>query len=475
MKIVILGAGITGLGAAVELVGNGHEVTLLEKNDRVGGLAATLNWKNHVMDYGAFVCYPQLKAQLPQPVQAALDMRDVYGGTARLYLEEAFVDWPISPSALLRRLGAAASAAALKDFMLAQLAFRSGNNLKNAQDFLIKKIGKRLVRYSGIEQEIVKLTGKPGKDLSPWFVTDHLLRFSQISPLNYLRDKFKFRRPQKKNPPQSPATPVYPGYPLGGIGRISEEIEKYLTVNNVAIKKEVNITKICTNDNGVSGVEFTCNRHRYKIEADFIISTIPLTLVPALLDKTEITADLTDQLQFRHMLLLFLVVGKPYLSQQQLTYAFDERIPFKRLVEFKHYDHRGFPPDHTGIALEICYSHPEEIRDSEGLYTRIVENLEQMGILEKRDIIHHCFRHSPHAYPVETLGYERVRETILEGITFDNMISVGRQGIFRYSQMPFGYKMGREAANLVNRRILDKKRHLQLCNEFSYARSISGE
>ena len=39
-QIVVVGAGITGLSAAYDLLGAGHRVTLLEGADHTGGLAA---------------------------------------------------------------------------------------------------------------------------------------------------------------------------------------------------------------------------------------------------------------------------------------------------------------------------------------------------------------------------------------------------------------------------------------------------
>ncbi len=68
MKIAILGAGITGLSAAVHLLDGNHEITILEKNSFSGGLAATLDRFPHSLDYGAFVCYPALKSMLPVQV-----------------------------------------------------------------------------------------------------------------------------------------------------------------------------------------------------------------------------------------------------------------------------------------------------------------------------------------------------------------------------------------------------------------------
>ena len=42
MRIAIIGAGATGLTAAWKLSEKGHQVTVYEKSDRLGGLAAAI-------------------------------------------------------------------------------------------------------------------------------------------------------------------------------------------------------------------------------------------------------------------------------------------------------------------------------------------------------------------------------------------------------------------------------------------------
>ena len=42
-KIVVLGAGITGVAVAYELSKKGYSVILLEKNDKIGGFIVVLN------------------------------------------------------------------------------------------------------------------------------------------------------------------------------------------------------------------------------------------------------------------------------------------------------------------------------------------------------------------------------------------------------------------------------------------------
>ena len=51
-QVVVLGAGPAGLAAAHELSANGVRVTLLERNNYVGGLAATFKYKGYKFDLG---------------------------------------------------------------------------------------------------------------------------------------------------------------------------------------------------------------------------------------------------------------------------------------------------------------------------------------------------------------------------------------------------------------------------------------
>ena len=51
-KILILGAGITGLSATWKLSEKGYDVEILEMDSLVGGLAKTIKFKNSLVDIG---------------------------------------------------------------------------------------------------------------------------------------------------------------------------------------------------------------------------------------------------------------------------------------------------------------------------------------------------------------------------------------------------------------------------------------
>jgi phytoene dehydrogenase-like protein len=50
--VVIVGAGVGGLSIATLLVHDGHNVSVYEKSDRVGGRTASMKFKNHILDNG---------------------------------------------------------------------------------------------------------------------------------------------------------------------------------------------------------------------------------------------------------------------------------------------------------------------------------------------------------------------------------------------------------------------------------------
>jgi phytoene dehydrogenase-like protein len=52
-KIIVNGAGISGLAAAYRLKKAGHEVTVLEAADHVGGRMITIHWNGWSIDPGA--------------------------------------------------------------------------------------------------------------------------------------------------------------------------------------------------------------------------------------------------------------------------------------------------------------------------------------------------------------------------------------------------------------------------------------
>src|SRR6476646_189141 len=55
MNVSIIGSGIGGLSAALNLAKKGHQVTVLEATDRPGGLAKSVSVSGNTFDAGPYV------------------------------------------------------------------------------------------------------------------------------------------------------------------------------------------------------------------------------------------------------------------------------------------------------------------------------------------------------------------------------------------------------------------------------------
>ena len=56
-RILILGGGVAGASMAYYLGEKGYEVTIVEKNDRVGGLARTCTYGGHPYEFGPHIWF----------------------------------------------------------------------------------------------------------------------------------------------------------------------------------------------------------------------------------------------------------------------------------------------------------------------------------------------------------------------------------------------------------------------------------
>ena len=73
-RIVVIGAGLSGLAAACHLIGAGHDVTVVEREPIVGGRCGRLEQDGFAFDTGPIVMtMPELVAEPLAAVGAELD------------------------------------------------------------------------------------------------------------------------------------------------------------------------------------------------------------------------------------------------------------------------------------------------------------------------------------------------------------------------------------------------------------------
>ena len=79
-----------------------------------------------------------------------------------------------------------------------------------------------------------------------------------------------------------------------------------------------------------------------------------------------------------------------------------------------------------------------------------------MGFLKKKEAVDTFVHREPQGYPVYEIGYRDHLKALQEHLgAFENLLVIGRQGLFRYNNMDHSVTMGQRAAHTVLGRIED--------------------
>ena len=96
MKIGVVGAGPSGLTIAYELLKSGHEVTLIERDQRVGGLSKSYRYGDHIFDTGPKRFHTDDEKVLDF-INEVMEMNTI-GRSTLVYFLGKFFHWPLKSS-----------------------------------------------------------------------------------------------------------------------------------------------------------------------------------------------------------------------------------------------------------------------------------------------------------------------------------------------------------------------------------------
>ena len=186
--IVVLGSGPAGLAAAWQAARRGHPVTVLERADRVGGLAGSFDVAGVRVDHGSHRLHPATPPALLADLRALLgDDLQTRPRHGRLRVAGSWVGFPLRPVELLSALPLATTARVGAEAITAPLR-RSGPPSFAAS--LRKGLGPTFYAqmYAPYAE---KLWGLPGEQISadqatkrvtadtPWKVATRMLQLGR--------------------------------------------------------------------------------------------------------------------------------------------------------------------------------------------------------------------------------------------------------------------------------------------------------
>jgi protoporphyrinogen oxidase len=412
MRVVILGAGPTGLGAAHRLIELGHEeFELYEASDHVGGLSASFtDSAGFVWDLGGHVQFSHYHYFQNLMDELLAGEWLTHERVASVWIAGRFVPYPLQ-----HHLGALPDAERERCQRGLDLALAgSQKSPENFRDWILANFGDGIAELFMLPYNR-KVWAYPAEQLSHQWVGERVARPAAGPDRKRTSGAWgpnrTFRFPAR-----------------GGTGEIWNRLAARLPPARVHLRKKA----VAVHTRAQEVVFSDGSRCQY----DRLISTMPLDRLIAQSDQNKLEPFAQ---QLRHSSVHVIGVGlhgRPpaHIAKQCWMYFPGDDCPFYRATVFSSYSPNNVPDPsrHWSLMLEVSES-PSKTVDPHTLEARVVDGLLATGLITARDQVANVWRtRLEHGYPTPTVGRDAALAQILPALEELNIYSRGRFGAWKY-------------------------------------------
>ncbi|MGH9901063.1 MAG: FAD-dependent oxidoreductase [Pyrinomonadaceae bacterium] len=445
-RVVILGAGPAGVGAAWQLARQGKaDAIVVEQRDDVGGNSGSFEIEGIAVDYGSHrlhpACAPQILDELKGLLRDDLLDRPRHG---RIRLRGRWIHFPLKPLDLVLRLPWSFGAGVARD-AVRKVTPRAGRNGHGADTFtgvLERGLGATICRDFYFPYA-VKIWGVPPEELS----AIQARRRVSAGSLDKMVKKVLGALPGFKAPGAGRFF-----YPRRGFGQISRSIADAAREHGADLRLNTSVRRVHLG--APHRVEVETGGVTSTFEAEHVWSTIPITALARIAEPSAPARVLEAgrRIKYRAMILIYLVLDQPQFTPFDAHYFPETEIKLTRLSEPKNYGAMTEPADRTVLCGELpCMVGDETWRSSDEELGEIVrDSLARCGLPVTSRVLRVATRRLPYAYPIYEQGYEEHFNLLDEWAAgLDNVLTFGRQGLFAHDNTHHALAMAYAAVDCL--------------------------
>ncbi len=471
---VVVGGGICGLAAGLTLAEHGQQVTLLEAQDYLGGLATTLRGATGAgFDFGPHAYHARNQRVLDMFKEIAHDGFPARAKNVRIKFRGKYYKYPLEAMDIARSMSPFLAARAFFDYTLEALRKKvRPRPLVSAEDWVVQAMGRTLYGLF-FGPYTTKVWGIPPSQLAASFAQHRIPHISLMKVvISSLRSgRSKITGTEHRYAPL--VVELY--YPPKGAGLISDRMAERIRKADPRNDTRTNtlVTRVETRGDRVvavwcrrvpstkrdgqltqlaSGTESDGNPYRgvasqeERIACDSIVNTAPLpALIDLLGDAVSAEAEAAARiLRFRAITIVGLRIKRPKALPAQSIYFTNKT--FNRLSETRNYGGSEIcAPDETVLLCDITCEIGDRIwnASADELGRQCAKELAEEGFLKESELAESVVLRSTFGYPVYMVGYEKAIDTLMkELMRFPNLVTGGRQGLYKYVDMDIASEMG---------------------------------
>jgi protoporphyrinogen oxidase len=442
-SLVIVGGGPSGIAAALEATRNGASATVIERLDRVGGLARTIDFQGCRFDVGPhrfFTLNPEVHDLFVDV--CGPDVCRVSRLT-RIFYNRKYFDYPLTPINALFGMGMGTSLRILASYLAARVRrVATRRPIVSFEDWIVDRFGRRLFE-TFFKTYTEKVWGISCRDISADWAAQ------RIKGLSLLAAVTSVVRPRRKVIKTLVDEFLYP---RRGAGQLYEKMEAMVIAGGGTVLKNAEIVGIERD-----GFRVTSVLHRggdgveRSLSGDYYLSSAPLTdlvqqIRPALPDAVLAAA---RSLRYRNHVGVNLVLRGQSPFPDNWIYVHSPDVRMARISDYRNFSaEMTSAPDIHALTVEYFCFADDDIwtSDDETLTALAMAELRRMGISHGALVGSFVVR-SAKAYPVIEVGCEARIEVIKACLDrFENLLPIGRSGMFKYNNQDHAMATGLYAA-----------------------------
>ncbi len=431
-KVVVIGGGPAGLTASCMLSQAGIPSLVLEKDNIVGGISRTVNFKDYRFDIGGHRFFTKIP-------EVEKFWKDVLGPDflrrkrlSRIFYNRKFFYYPLKPFNALLGLGIGNCFLIGGSYILARI-FPSKNE-ETFEEWVSNRFGKRLYNIF-FKTYTEKVWGIPCNEIRAEWAAQ---RIKGLSLTSAVKNALIKPRNGDKNGVIKTLIDEF-DYPKFGPGMMWEAVADRIRENGSEVWLGAEVVGIRTSNGAVTALEVKRNGKTELVTGTDFISSMPIREAVRKF-KPAVSREFLDaagSLNYRDFLTVALVIDKAEMFPDNWIYIHDSRVKVGRIQNFKNWSPHMVPtPDKTCVGLEYFCFEGDELWNApdDRLVEYAKDELEALGFAKKADVEDGTVVRMPKAYPVYDAVYKESLNDVrkfLDGIP--NFQLVGRNGQHKYN------------------------------------------
>jgi protoporphyrinogen oxidase len=426
--VVIIGAGPAGLSAAYECMKRGIRPIVVEKADRVGGIARTETYKGYHFDIGGhrFFSKNQKINQLWQEMLGE-DFLRVHRMSS-IYYQGRFFNYPLDFFNASFNLGVMESVLILLSYFRAQCWPHPEE--VTFEQWVSNRFGRRLYE-AFFKTYTEKVWGIPCRRIRADWAAQRIKGLSLIVAVSNALLGVQ----QAK----SLVSEFY--YPRKGPGMMWERFREAVEAGGGQVRRNWEAISLKHENGRIASIICIQGGKTEEIPVGHLISSMPISRLVAMLEPkvTDKALEAARGLSYRAFIIVVLIVDKEDLFPDQWIYIHSPDVRVGRIQNFKNWSAAMVPdPKRTSVGMEYFCNEGDAtwtMSDTE-LLDLAARELSELGLAKTHDVIDGLVVRQPKAYPIYNYEYEKHLEVIRDFLkTIDNLQTIGRNGMHRYNNM----------------------------------------